>query len=93
MLVIKSLAIFIIKDLKQKGINKMPKQEKTEKHLLMEISEKLDKLLGVIAIRGKNKYEQVKVLASLGFTNKEISDLTAIPKGTVDGIRAKSKKG
>lgn len=70
----------------------MAKDEKTERQLLMEISEKLDKLIGIFAIQGKNRDEQIKVLVSLGFTNAEISKLTGMPKGTVDTIRAKSKK-
>lgn len=70
----------------------MSKDGTTEKELLREISEKLDKLIGVIAIQGKNKDEQVKILVSLGFTNAEISKLTSMPKGTVDTIRAKSKR-
>jgi len=70
----------------------MAKQEKTEKELLREMIEKLDKLIGVIAIQGKSKDDQIKVLVSLGFTNAEISKITGMPKGTVDTIRAKRKK-
>jgi len=66
--------------------------DKSEKQILLEISEKLDKLLGVTAIQGKSKEDQVKVLVSLGFSNSDISALTAMPKGTVDTIRAKQKK-
>lgn len=71
----------------------MTKHEKTEKQLLTEICEKLDKLIGITAIHGKNRDEKIKVLASLDFTNAEISKLTGTPKGTVDTIRARSKKG
>lgn len=60
--------------------------------LLSEINIKLEKLVGLFAIQGKGKEDQVFVLASLGFSNSEISTLTGIPKGTVDGIRAKKKK-
>jgi len=68
------------------------KEEKTEKQHLAEINLKLNKLIGVTAISGKSKEEQVKILVALGFSNSEISNLTAIPKGTVDVIRAKQKK-
>jgi Holliday junction resolvasome RuvABC DNA-binding subunit len=71
----------------------MKGKEKTEKQILMEISKKLDNLIGVIAIQGKSRDEQIKVLVSLGFSNAEISKITGVPKGTVDTIRAKIKKG
>jgi flagellar motor switch protein FliG len=69
----------------------MAKLDKTEKQILEEINEKLNKLIALNAVQGKNKVEQIKILASLGFTNVEISKLTAIPKGTVDSTRAKIK--
>lgn len=69
----------------------MAKIEKSEKQILEEINEKLSKLIALYAIQGKNKADQIKVLASLGFTNVEISKLTGIPKGTVDSTRAKIK--
>ncbi len=69
----------------------MAKLEQTEIQLLQEINHKLNTLIGLNAIQGKHKTEQVKILASLGFTNMEISKLIGIPKGTVDSIRAKNK--
>lgn len=69
----------------------MAKQDKTEKQILEEINEKLNKLIALSAVQGKNKQEQVKILSSIGFTNVEISKLTGIPKGTVDFTRAKFK--
>lgn len=69
---------------------------KSDNELLQEISAKLTHLIGIVGITGKDRDEQVKYLVSLGFTNADISRITAIPKGTVDGIRAsmpsKSKK-
>jgi hypothetical protein len=61
--------------------------------LLSEINIKLGKLIGLLAIQGKARDDQVHVLASLGFSNSEISNLTGIPKGTVDVVRARKKKG
>jgi hypothetical protein len=61
--------------------------------LLKSIDEKLNKLIGIMAVQGKNKEEQIKILVSLGFTNIDISRITAIPKGTVDTIRARKKRG
>ncbi len=69
----------------------MAKHEKREKQILEDISEKLDKLIALTAIQGKTKVDQIKILASLGFTNVEISKLMGIPKGTVDSTRAKFK--
>lgn len=69
----------------------MSKNERTENQLLEEISGKIDNLIGIIAIQGKSKSEQIKILAALGFTNVEISKLTGIPKGTVDTTRARKK--
>ena len=66
--------------------------EKSDNELLQEISGKLSELTAVVGITGKGKDEQVAYLVSLGFTNAEISRITAIPKGTVDWIRASAKK-
>jgi Holliday junction resolvasome RuvABC DNA-binding subunit len=74
------------------GGEKVGKKEITEKDLLFEINRKLEKLIGILAIQGKNRDEKIKTLASLGFSNSEISKIICIPKGTVDFIRAKSKK-
>ena len=61
--------------------------------LLGEINDKLSKILALMAISGKDKKEQIAILVGLNLSNSEISKLTAIPKGTVDGIRAQLKKG
>jgi hypothetical protein len=60
--------------------------------LLKEISKKLDTLIALMASQGKSRDEQIHILSSLGFTNVEISQLIGVPKGTIDGIRAKKKK-
>lgn len=70
----------------------MKKKHSTEKELLQEICTKLDKLIGISAIQGKEEDDQIKILVSLGYTNSEISRLAHIPKGTVDTKRAKHKK-
>ena len=64
--------------------------EKTEE-LLKEISQKLDQLIGITAIQNKNEEKQVKILRSLDFTFKKISNLTGIPEGTLK-IREHRKK-
>jgi Holliday junction resolvasome RuvABC DNA-binding subunit len=70
----------------------MKVQDKTEKQILLEISEKLDKMLAVTAVQGKSKEEQIKILVALGYSNTEISELTAIPLGTVCRLRANMAK-
>ena len=70
----------------------MAVKEKTERDHLLEISEKLDTLIGILAIQDKDRDEKIRILVSLGFSNAEISKLTGVPKGTVDSIRAKRKK-
>jgi DNA-directed RNA polymerase specialized sigma24 family protein len=70
----------------------MAAKEKTERDILLEISEKLDRLIGILAVQGKDRDEKISILVSLGFSNAEIGKLIGVPKGTVDSIRAKSKK-
>lgn len=52
------------------------------------ILEKLDVIIGLLAIQGKEKDEQIKILHSLGFTSKIISQLTGVPQGTIGRIRS-----
>ncbi len=51
--------------------------------LLREISQKLDKLIAISAIQGKEEEKQIKILKSLKFTYNEISNLIGIPIGTL----------
>jgi len=60
-----------------------------------DILDKLDKiieLLSMQAIQGKEKNDQIKILNSLGFKSKLISDLTGIPNGTVRRIKSTKLK-
>lgn len=66
--------------------------EKTEKELLKELNEKMDKLIGVTAIQGKSENAQIKVLMSLGFKYKEISAITGVAEGTLKSRKHNSKK-
>ena len=56
------------------------------------ILDRLDKIIGLLAIQGKEKNDQIKILDSLGFTSKFISALTSIPEGTVGRIRSTKLK-
>jgi DNA-directed RNA polymerase specialized sigma24 family protein len=64
----------------------------TEIELLVEINKKLDRLIGICAIQGKDEERQAKILKSLGFTYKEISNLTGIAEGTLKTWDHRSKK-
>ncbi len=71
-------------------INK--KKKKTVEELLEEISSKIDKLTGIIAIQGKNRGQQLKILSGLDFTSKEIGDLLGIHPGAVRNMLFTAKK-
>jgi len=53
----------------------------TEK-ILEEISLKLDKLIAITAIQGKDEEQQIKILKALGVSTKEISQLIGINEGS-----------
>jgi hypothetical protein len=71
---------------------KKNENHKTELDLLKEISEKLDQLISLNLIQGKEKEDQIRVLVERGISNSNIANILSIPKGTVDVIRAKQKK-
>ncbi len=51
--------------------------------LLEEMNQKLDKLIGLIAIQGKEESQQIKILTDFGFNSTEVGNLLGIPPGTV----------
>lgn len=60
-------------------------KEKTEKELLQEISNKLDKIPAALAIQNiNNKNEKIMILKKGGFTSAEIAPLVGI---TESGVR------
>jgi len=59
------------------------KKEKSEKELLEEISGKLDKLIGILAIQGKNEDDTIKILKKLGFTSEETGTLVGLTDAAV----------
>jgi hypothetical protein len=69
------------------------KKDLSEKQLLEQIVEKLDKLILVVALQARPKEEQIKHLAKIGYSNSEMATMLAIPKGTIDAIRASFPKG
>lgn len=45
-------------------------KEKTERELLQRISDRLDRLIGIIAIQGKTQNQQIEILDGLGLDSK-----------------------
>ncbi len=70
----------------------MVEKQRSEKELLESIENKLDKLIGVTAIQGKQDKLKAKILKSLGFKYREISELTGISEGTLKTWDHLSKK-
>ena len=70
----------------------MKKKVLSEIELLGEINIKLDDLITLFTTQGKEKEEQIKIMVARGCSNNQIASLLGLPKGTVDGIRAKQKK-
>lgn len=60
------------------------------------IVKKLDTIIALLATQGQDEDKRIKILKSLGFTYKEISELTGIPDSTLKSRnhakRSKSKK-
>lgn len=63
-----------------------------EIEVLKEISRKLDDLVTLFSVQGKEKEEQIRIMVSNGYSNSQIAKLLGLPKGTVDSIRAKFQK-
>ena len=63
-----------------------------EFRMLESINEKLDILITLNLLKNEDRDTTINRLVMYGFTNKKISNLTGIPKGTVDMIRAKFNK-
>lgn len=75
------------KNKKAKTINK------TTEELLEEISKKLDKLTGILAIEGKDEDQKIKILTDLGFTSAEAGNLLGLPPGTIRRKNLEMRKG
>ena len=69
------------------------KQEKTEKELLKEISNKLEKLITIFGMQGNLGKTHLKKLSKAGFTQKEMQDITGIDQGDISRELNGVKKG
>jgi hypothetical protein len=77
----------VIKTKKTKPVSK------TTEDLLEEISKKLDKLTGILAIEGKDEDQKIKILTDLGFTSVEAGSLLGLPPGTIRRKNLEMRKG
>jgi len=66
-------------------------KEKSEKELLREISEKLDKIIAVLATQGKNTDTQIDILHGFGWEWDEVGTLVGM-KGDAVRMRYSRKK-
>ncbi len=68
--------------------------EKTERELLAEVSQKLDRLIGLMVIQGKDLEAQINALYALGFNSATIGALVGLSDSTVRNrkLRRKTKK-
>jgi len=68
------------------------KKEKTEKELLIEISQKLDKIIGILACSSiKEPKDKVPLLKNLGFTIEDTANITGLTINVVKKERSKLK--
>lgn len=68
------------------------KKEKSDNQLLLEINEKLNKILGLMATQNKPRPEQLKILDGLGFSSMEIGKILGISDGAVRNMFFNVKK-
>lgn len=66
-------------------------EAKTELELLREIKGRLDRILGVLAVQGKDRASQVKILTGLGLSSQEIGELVGIRAESVRRMRSREK--
>ena len=66
--------------------------ENSAEVLLAEISTKMDRLLGAIAIQGKDRSSQIDTLLNLGFSSPFISSLVGISDRAVRMRKVQGKK-
>jgi hypothetical protein len=57
------------------------KKELPEKELLDQVVERLNRVILVISLQGRPKEEQIKYLSNLGYSNSEMANMIATPKG------------
>jgi hypothetical protein len=71
--------------------NQVPTTPKTDRELLQEMNARLEQLVGLIAIQGRDRDAQLEILYKLGFDSSSIGTLVGMQASNVR--RWKSKKG
>jgi hypothetical protein len=66
---------------------------KTERQSLEDISEKMDRPIGIIAIQGKTQEQQIAVLCGLGFSSALIGALVGMKPATVRKRKSRTANG
>jgi hypothetical protein len=67
-------------------------KRKSEREFLAEISRKIDRLIGVLSIQGKDVDAQIDILTKLGFKSREIGPLVGQHPDSVRRARSRKKK-
>lgn len=67
--------------------------DKTERELLAEISEKLDRLIALFATQGKTEDQQIHALRGMGFDWKFIGSLVGLKPATARKRYERAPKG
>ena len=67
-------------------------EKRSTEELLEEISKKLDKLSGILAIQNKDTDVQIKILINLGFQPNEIAKLLGLTSNAVRLRKFKSSR-
>lgn len=67
-------------------------KEKTERELLHDVNERLDKLIGIIAIQGKPQNQQIEILDELGFDSKTIGLYVGLSSDAVRQRKSQMKR-
>jgi hypothetical protein len=67
-------------------------REKTERELLQDINDRLDKLMGIIAIQGKAQNQQIEILDALGFDSKTTGIYVGLSSDAVRQRKSQMKR-
>lgn len=70
----------------------MADSDKSERELLADIATKLDRLIGVTAIAGRDRDEQPDILINLGLDNQLVAAMTGLTANAVSIRKTRMKK-
>jgi hypothetical protein len=62
-------------------------EEKTEKEMLKEISDKLDRVILAISLQGKDTTEKISILSQLNYKEKEIGQIVGLTPKAVNNLK------